>query len=56
LLGREFLNRAKRAAPGDVGEHVDAAEASERGGHGSRARVRIRHVEPNREGGSFVLG
>ncbi len=35
LLGRELLDRAKRTAPCDVGEHVDAAEAAQRGVDGS---------------------
>ena len=56
LLGREFLDRAKRTAPGDVGEHVDTAETSERGVDGSQARVRVRDVEPDRERRLAVLG
>ena len=56
LLGREFLDRAKRAAPGDVGEHVDTAETSERGVDGSQARVRVRHVERDRERRLSALG
>ena len=35
LLGREFLDRAKRPPPGDVGEHINAAEAAKRGVDGS---------------------
>ena len=41
-IGRELLGRAERAAPGDVGEHVDAAEAVERGFERSQASVRVR--------------
>ena len=37
LVGREFLGRAERAAPGDIGEHVDPAKALKRGVDGSQA-------------------
>ena len=49
LVGQEFLGRAERAASGDVGEHVDAAEARERGLNRLQARIRVGHVEADRE-------
>ncbi len=43
-LGRELLGGAERAAPGDVGQHVDAAEAVERRPHASLARQGVGDV------------
>ena len=56
LLRREFLDRTKRPAPGDVGEHIDAPEALKRGVDGFVSRLGVGDVEPDRERRSAIGG